>query len=93
MADPNRDSTLSDILERLENVEAVLMQLIGGDDPDPDADGESDAEVGGRTRVTGDAASDPRSRLLAADAARRLRTAAQIRSIQAKANAMWGRHS
>jgi len=101
MADRN-DPTLADIIERLANVEAVLMQLINGDDdPDPDGDpdmgddvlGNDPNDAGEAVRRTGDAAINLRARLLAADAATRARTTALIRRIQGKADAMYGRKS
>jgi len=102
MADPHNDPTIADIVERLENVEAVLMQLINGDDgPGPDDGPGGDADFGDDVlgnptsdrRRTGDAAVNLRARLLAADAATRARTTALIRRIQGKADAMYGRKS
>jgi len=88
MADRN-DPTLADIVGRLENVEAVLMQLINGDDdPDPDGDPNDAGEV---VRRTGDAAVNLRARLLAADAVTRDQTTALLRRMNAKAAAMYGR--
>ena len=99
MADRN-DPTIADIVERLENVEAVLMQLVSGDD-DPDDGPGGDADFGDDVlgnptsdrRRTGDAATRLRARLLAADAATRASTTALIRRIQRKADAMHGRKS
>ena len=99
MADRN-DPTLADIVERLENVEAVLMQLINGDD-DPDPDGGADMgddvlgndpnDAGEAVGRTGDAAVNLRARLLAADAVTRDQTTALLRRMNAKAAAMYGR--
>lgn len=100
MADPRNDPALADIVERLENVEAVLMELVSGDDgPGPDDDPGGDADMGddvlgnetGDRRRTGDAATNLRARLLAADAATRARTTAQLRQMNAKAAALWER--
>jgi len=101
MADRN-DPTIADIIERLENVEAVLMQLInGGDDPDPDDGAAPDMgndifgndpnDAGDAVRRTGDSAVNLRARLLAADAVTRDQTTALLRRMNAKAAAMYGR--
>jgi len=101
MADRN-DPTIADIVERLENVEAVLMQLINGDDgPGPDDGPGGDADFGDDVlgnptsdrRRTGDAAINLRARLLAADAATRARTTALLKRMNERAAEMWRRGS